>query len=123
MRCKVNRLMTTSVKKKTTQTSRAKKEAQSIDQIDEYIFFVSSNGNGGEEASAKDNKKQSLGNSVIKSKKSIDFFLPNRFAFFLSRRVVSNPSFPPADPPFRHKIAKHSTDMLGLVEVLLILNI
>jgi hypothetical protein len=74
---RVNRLMTTSEKKKTTQTSRGKKEAQVTDQIDEYNFFISGNGNGTEEVLRKDNKnKQSLENGIIKTKKSIDFFLP-----------------------------------------------
>jgi hypothetical protein len=69
--------MTTSAKKKTTQTSRGKKEAQVTDQIDEYNFFISGNGNGTEEALKKDNRnKQSLEDGIIKTKKSIDFFLP-----------------------------------------------
>ncbi len=74
---RVNRLMTTSAKKKTAQTSRGKKEARVTDQIDEYNFFVSDDGNGTEEALRKDNKNtQSLENGIIKTKKSIDFFLP-----------------------------------------------
>jgi hypothetical protein len=66
---RVNRLMITSAKKKTAQTSRGKKEAQVTDQIDEYNFFISGNDNGTEEALRKDNKdKQSLENGIIKSK-------------------------------------------------------
>jgi hypothetical protein len=63
--------MTTSAKKKSAQTSLGKKEATEADRIDEYNFFVSSNGNGSDEA-----LKEALKNGIIKSKKSIDFFLP-----------------------------------------------
>jgi hypothetical protein len=74
---KVNRLMTTSAKKKSAQTSLGKKEATEADRIDEYNFFVSSNGNGSDEALNEENRnKEALKNGIIKSKKSIDFFLP-----------------------------------------------
>jgi hypothetical protein len=64
---RVNRLMTTSAKKKTAQTSRGKKEAPGTDQVDEYNFFVSDDGNRTEEVLRKDNKnKQSLKNGIIK---------------------------------------------------------
>jgi len=71
---KVNRLMTTSAKKKSAQTSPGKKEA---DKIDEYNFFLSINGNDSDEALNKESRnKEAVNNGIIKSKQSIDFFLP-----------------------------------------------
>ena len=69
--------MTTSAKKKSAQTYRGKKEAAEADQIDEYNFFLSINGNDSDEALNKESRnKEAVNNGIIKSKQSIDFFLP-----------------------------------------------
>jgi hypothetical protein len=72
---RVNRLMTTSAKKKSAQTSRGKKEA--TDQIDEYSFFISGNGNTNDDALDKESRNEkALKNDVIESKRNSNFFLP-----------------------------------------------
>jgi len=72
---KVDRLMTTSAKKKSAQTSRGEKEAK--DQIDEYIFFITGNGDTNDDALCKESTdEKTLKNDVIKSKQNSDFFLP-----------------------------------------------
>lgn len=74
---KVDLLMTKSAKKKSSQTSQGKKEAAEADQIDEYNFFLSSNGNKSDEVFKKERtSKEALKNGIIKSKQNIDFFLP-----------------------------------------------
>ncbi len=73
---KVNRLMTTSGQKKATQASNGEKETAATDQIDEYKFFISTNGDHQDKIKKDDGITEAPTNEMTASKQGIDFFLP-----------------------------------------------
>jgi hypothetical protein len=73
---KVNRLMTTSGQKKAAQASNGEKETAAADQIDEYKFFISANGDNQDKIKKDNSITEAPTNGMTESKQGTDFFLP-----------------------------------------------